>query len=232
MRYTIFQKLRLKEIKNTYISLQLVDRFIKYSRGIVEVVLIKVDKLYFPVDFVILDMDDDADMPLILGLPFLNTGKTLIDVQKKGAYFTAGDEEFKFNIFNSMKHLPGNDSFCFFDVMNAVVQENFVHEISNDSMGLCLMEAATKDHGKDDIVEAVLRLEANEVFIPRGRFKFEELELKRDCPKPSIEEPPTDLELKKFPSNLKCVFLESDDRLPLIILHFLRGFKKRSCLES
>jgi len=36
-------------------TLQLADRSIKIPRGIVEDVLIKVDKFYFPVDFIMLD---------------------------------------------------------------------------------------------------------------------------------------------------------------------------------
>lgn len=43
--------------------------------------LIKVDKFIFSVDFVILDMDDKVEVPLILGIPFLETSKALIDVK-------------------------------------------------------------------------------------------------------------------------------------------------------
>ncbi|XP_073153213.1 uncharacterized protein [Henckelia pumila] len=76
------RKLSLGEPKSTRMSLQLAERSIKYPRGIIEDVLVKVDKFIFPVDFVVLDMEEDLDMPLILGRPFLATGKALIDVQK------------------------------------------------------------------------------------------------------------------------------------------------------
>ncbi|XP_073153053.1 uncharacterized protein [Henckelia pumila] len=82
MSYSAFKKLSLGEPKSTRMSLQLADRSIKYPRGIIEDMLVKVDKFIFPVDFVVLDMEEDLDMPLILGRPFLATGKTLIDVQK------------------------------------------------------------------------------------------------------------------------------------------------------
>ena len=42
--------------------------------------LVKVEKLYFPADFIILDMEENREVPLILGLSFLVTGNTLIDV--------------------------------------------------------------------------------------------------------------------------------------------------------
>ena len=41
----------------------------------IEDVLVKVDKFIFPVDFIILDFEVDRTCPLILGRPFLNTGK-------------------------------------------------------------------------------------------------------------------------------------------------------------
>ncbi|XP_048235679.1 uncharacterized protein LOC125371190 [Ricinus communis] len=57
----LFAKLGLGETKSTRISIQLDDRSIKYPRGVVENVLVKVDKFIFSIDFVILDMDDHDD---------------------------------------------------------------------------------------------------------------------------------------------------------------------------
>ena len=37
--------------------------------------IVKVDKFIFPVDFIILDMEEDREVPLILGRPFLATGE-------------------------------------------------------------------------------------------------------------------------------------------------------------
>ncbi|KAD5318176.1 hypothetical protein E3N88_18122 [Mikania micrantha] len=48
-------------------SLALADRSVKYPRGIVENVLVKVDKSVFPVDFVTLDLQADDRFPLIMG---------------------------------------------------------------------------------------------------------------------------------------------------------------------
>ena len=66
MPFSIFRKLGLGEPKPTTITLQLADRSIKYPRGIVEDVLVKVNKFIFPVDFIVLDMEEDYDVPLIL----------------------------------------------------------------------------------------------------------------------------------------------------------------------
>ncbi|XP_073120714.1 uncharacterized protein [Henckelia pumila] len=93
MPYSVFRKLSMGEPKSTRMSLQLADRSIKYQRGIIEDVLVKVDKFIFPVDFVVLDMEEDLDMPLILGRPFLATGKALIDVQKGELLLRVGEEK-------------------------------------------------------------------------------------------------------------------------------------------
>ncbi|XP_065631678.1 uncharacterized protein LOC136068451 [Quercus suber] len=81
MPLSVFRKLGLGEVKPTTISLQLADRSIKYPRGVIENVLVKVDKFIFPADFIVLDMDEDEEIPLILGRPFLGMRRTLIDVQ-------------------------------------------------------------------------------------------------------------------------------------------------------
>ncbi|KAL5548145.1 hypothetical protein UlMin_003376 [Ulmus minor] len=71
------KKLGLGEVKPTTVTLQLADRSIKHPRGIIEDVLVKVDKFIFPADFIVLDMEEDREVPLILGRPFLATGRTL-----------------------------------------------------------------------------------------------------------------------------------------------------------
>ncbi|XP_024021582.1 uncharacterized protein LOC112091651 [Morus notabilis] len=59
MALSVYRKLGLGEAKPTTISLQLADRSIKYPRGIIEDVLVKVDKFIFPADFIVLDIEED-----------------------------------------------------------------------------------------------------------------------------------------------------------------------------
>ena len=74
-----------------------------------EDVLVKVDKFIFPVDFIVLDMEEDYDMPLILGRPFLATGRALIDVQQGTLSLRIYDETVTFNVFKAMKHSNDNE---------------------------------------------------------------------------------------------------------------------------
>src|SRR3954466_6011710 len=71
MPYSLFQKLEIGEVRPTMISLQLAERSIVYPRGIIEDVLMKGEHFIFPVDFVVLDMEEDRGIPLIFPWRFL-----------------------------------------------------------------------------------------------------------------------------------------------------------------
>ena len=63
--YSVYKQLGLGELKPTNITLSLADRSIKIPKGIVEDVLVKVDKFYYPVDFVVLDTEPIAIGPIM-----------------------------------------------------------------------------------------------------------------------------------------------------------------------
>ena len=80
------QRLSLGELTPTTITLQMADRSMAQPEGVLEDVLVKVGKFIFLVDFVIMKMEEDTQVPLLLGRPFLAIGATLIDVQKGEFY--------------------------------------------------------------------------------------------------------------------------------------------------
>ena len=67
MSLSIFRRLGLGEARPTIVSLQLADKSLKHPRGVIEDVLVKVDKFIFPIDFIVLDMKEDEEIPIILG---------------------------------------------------------------------------------------------------------------------------------------------------------------------
>ena len=80
--YLVFQSLTLGELKPTSVTLVLADRFVKVPRGIVEDVLVQVDKFIYPMDFILLDTQPIEAcnlIPVILGRPFLGTSNALIN---------------------------------------------------------------------------------------------------------------------------------------------------------
>ena len=83
--YSVYKQLGLGELKPTNITLSLADRSVKIPKGIVEDVLVKVGKFYYPVYFVVLDTELIASGPnhvqIILGRPFLATANAIINFQ-------------------------------------------------------------------------------------------------------------------------------------------------------
>ena len=68
----------------------------------IEDVLVKVDK-FISTNFIVLDMEEDKEIPIILGRPFLATGRAMIDVQKGELNLRALGDEITFHVFRPMK---------------------------------------------------------------------------------------------------------------------------------
>ena len=102
--YSLYKQLGLGELKPTNITLSLADRSVKIPKGIVEDVFVKIDKFYYPVDFVILDTEPIANepnhVPIILGRPFLATANAIINCRNRVMQFTFGNMTLELNIFN------------------------------------------------------------------------------------------------------------------------------------
>ena len=102
--YYVYKQLGLGELKPTNITLSLADRSVKIPKGIVEDVLVKVDKFYYPVDFVVLDTEPIANepnhVPIILGRPFLATANAIINCRNGVMQLTFGNMTLELNIFH------------------------------------------------------------------------------------------------------------------------------------
>jgi len=109
---SMLKKIGEIDVRPTQMTLQLADRSIKHPYGVVEDLLVKIDKFLFPVDFVVMDIVEDLDVPLILGRPFMKTAKVIIDVDKGKLKVCVEDEEVSFNVFEAMKH-PNDKKDCF-----------------------------------------------------------------------------------------------------------------------
>ena len=81
--------------------------------------------LYLPADFIILDMEEDREVPIILSRPFLATGNTLIDIRLGKLTLRVQDDEVTFNVFEAMKYpLENEDCFCI-DMVDKLTREVF-----------------------------------------------------------------------------------------------------------
>ena len=102
--YSVYKQLGLGELKPTNITLSLADRSMKIPKGIVEDVLVKVDKFYYPVDFVVLDTEPIENgpnhVPIILGRPFMATANTIINCRNGVMQLKFCNMTLELNIFH------------------------------------------------------------------------------------------------------------------------------------
>ena len=82
MPLSVVKRLSLGELTPTAMTLQIADRTLAQPDGILEDVFIKVGKFIFPVDFVVIVIEEDKQVPLLLGRTFLATRAALMDVKK------------------------------------------------------------------------------------------------------------------------------------------------------
>jgi hypothetical protein len=109
--YSVFQSLNPGELKTTSGTLLLADRSVKVPRGIVEDVLVQVNKFIYPLDFIVLDtqlVEACNLIPVILGRPFLATSNVLINCRNGLMKLSFGNMTLEMNIFKICKQ-PGDD---------------------------------------------------------------------------------------------------------------------------
>ncbi|KAI3780136.1 hypothetical protein L2E82_10074 [Cichorium intybus] len=123
MPYSFYSKLDLPEPKPTRMAIHLANKSVTYPKGIVEDLLVKVDKFVFPVDFVVLDMEEDEQVPIILGRPFLNTARALVDIHESKLTLRVGTDAITFGIDQSMKHSKTCDNAVYFvDTIDTILK--------------------------------------------------------------------------------------------------------------
>ncbi|RVW68097.1 hypothetical protein CK203_062207 [Vitis vinifera] len=113
--------------KNAFLTEQVSQN----PKGVIEDVLVQVDKFYYPVDFVVLDTDPTVKeanyVPIILGRPFLATSNAIINCRNGVMQLTFGNMTLELNIFHLCKrHLhpeeeEGLEEVC---LINTLVEEH------------------------------------------------------------------------------------------------------------
>ncbi|GJS51661.1 reverse transcriptase domain-containing protein [Tanacetum coccineum] len=177
-------------------SVRLTDRSFQHPIGIAENMLVEVTKFTFSVDFVILEMEEDNKVPLILGGPFLHTAEEVIQVKQK----------------NSILDI---------DVIDEILEEDFDALLDEGSKILYSIKGTIfkeKLFAEFDEFMAMTADENSESDSDTEEPPFEKITFNIDYKiKTSLEEPPSDLELKPLPDNLEYVFLKEPFFLLVII---------------
>nr|GEW04148.1 hypothetical protein [Tanacetum cinerariifolium] len=186
-----------------------------------ENMLVEVGKFNFPADFVILKIKEDSKVPLILRRPFLHTTDVVIQVKQKQLSLGVGTERMIFNIDFAMKHSYSDDDTYFnIDVIDEILKEDF-DALGRRKQNIPFHRRNPSRRRFSLEFNEFMTMTADENFESESDNEeppFEKITINADYKfKTSLEEPPTDLEIKPLPDNLEYVFLKEPSFLPVII---------------
>ncbi|XP_028188911.1 uncharacterized protein LOC114375331 [Glycine soja] len=111
MPLSMCRKLGELDIMPTRMNLQLADHSITRPYRVIEGVLVRVKHFTFPANFVVMDIEEDAYIPLILGRPFMSTTSCAVDMGKKKLEMGIQDQKINIDLFDEEKQLL-NQNVC------------------------------------------------------------------------------------------------------------------------
>ncbi|XP_075083649.1 uncharacterized protein LOC142167380 [Nicotiana tabacum] len=76
----------------------LADQTTIIPEGIVEDVMVRMDKFVFLMDFIVVNMEENKEVPMILGRLFLATGRAILDIQERQLILRVGKERVVFKM--------------------------------------------------------------------------------------------------------------------------------------
>ncbi|GJV67705.1 reverse transcriptase domain-containing protein [Tanacetum coccineum] len=201
MPYSLYAKLSLETLKPTQMSV-LADRSFQYPVGIAKNMLVEV----------------------------------VIRVKQRQLNLGVGTERIIFNIDSAMKHSYSNDDTCFsIDVIDEILEEDFDALLDEGSKILHSIEGTLLEKeifAEFDEFMAMTADENSDSESDTEDAQFKKITINTNYKiKTSLEEPPTDLELKPLPDNLEYVFLEEPSFLPVIISSQLSKEKKSKLIS-
>ncbi|GKF28243.1 hypothetical protein Tco_0094585 [Tanacetum coccineum] len=130
--------------------------------------------------------------------------------------------------------LNGNNSILDIDVINEILEEDFDALLDEGSKILHSIEGTLLEEEiftEFDEFIAMTTDENSDSISDTEDPPFKKITINTDYKiKTSLEEPPTDLELKPLPDNMEYVFLEEPFFLPVIILFQLSKEKKNKLI--
>ena len=204
---SIYLQLRLGELKPTSMTLQLADRSVKVLWGIVQDVLIKVDKFYFPVDFIDLDTElveiIGSEIPVILGQPFLATANALINCRSGVMKISFGNMTVELNIFQIRKQPQDYDQMHQVCLIEEIIDEVIEESSIKDPLEACFTQFG-EDLDLDKLIEQANALLETVLLVSNEKEEI------------VVPDPPKK-ELKPLLDNLKYKFLCPAESLPVII---------------
>ncbi|KAL7598036.1 uncharacterized protein LOC111878159 [Lactuca sativa] len=239
MPYSVYESLNVGPLSETGVIISLADKSRFFPRGVLEDVLVQVNRLVFPADFYVIDLDERLSSKsgiILLGRPFLKTARTKIDIYAGSLTMKLDGETISFNIYDAMRYPSDVSSLCFIDVVEPLTQELF--ELSNVDMlemilskgfGYGKLAKKLKLYSLDLEVE---RLVNNLEIKKTTQFSVKQIALPQTHTRfsPSLVQP-LELELKVLPQHLKYAYLRNNETLPVIISTYLTECEEEQLLK-
>ena len=220
--YSVYLQLGIGDIKSTSVVLQLVDRSVKRLRGMIEDVLVQIDKFYYLVDFLILDtqyvVHANSNIPIILGRAFLATANALINCRNGLMKLTFGNMTLEVNIFNISKEIMGDEECEIVNWLNAIMEEEFNETYFFDPLDSCLFNSYYLDSSINfEVVDVFSLINESQIMEVNGwKQRFKELLERETLTLLSSVKVPK-LELKQLSRGLKYAFFIPGDTFPIAI---------------
>ncbi|RDY08533.1 hypothetical protein CR513_07227, partial [Mucuna pruriens] len=222
----VLKSLNLGYLEPTSVIIQLANRSVVQSMGILKDVLVQVNELIFLVDFYVLDMDDKTSgkgSTLILGRSFLMTVRTKIDVYVGTLSMEFRDNLVSFNIFEAMKHPPKDHSLYNIDIIEELVEEFTQLDSGNYNMPTFVeIFYASSIIEEADFINRTKVLDpsdsGNHVNSPDNLMNifdsFDLLDQPRSITDLLPPQSPPNNELKPLPNHLKYIYLDNNQHSP------------------
>ena len=122
----------------------------RVARGIVEDVLVQVDKFYFSIDFIVIDTqpvsEPDAQILVILGQLFLATSDAIIQCRKGHVKFSFGNMTCDLKIFDVARQVGDEGSIHEVNYIDTIVQHHIDTNLLSDPLLTCLVSPPTTDY--------------------------------------------------------------------------------------
>nr|GEV42576.1 reverse transcriptase domain-containing protein [Tanacetum cinerariifolium] len=250
-------KLFLPNLSPTCLTLELTDHLSSHPVGVDEDVFVKVGKFHFSADFIVVDFNADPRVPLILERSFLKTGRALVDVFEANYndmmtnridVINMACEEYSKEVLGFSEVIASGNPTPYYDPIVSTTSltltpfgnsDFLLEEVDaflalKDDLTLSEVDQSYVDtEGDILLLESFLNYDPSlpppnqGYYLPQVRKELKICEAKTN--KFSIDGP-SEVDLKDLPPHLEYVFLEGDDKLPVIIVNDLSVEEKTALI--
>ncbi|KAF8084969.1 hypothetical protein N665_0691s0008 [Sinapis alba] len=226
MPYTMAKRLDFTNFKPTKIHLVFADRLVRHPVGVILDIDVVIGNYKIPVDFVVLELDQEPKDPLNLDCPFLSITGAIIDVKRGKIDLHLGDIIMKFEVDKMLKRptLDGHN-FSIDHASEDDKDEEMTEELLRDDPLEIALTIAESEHGYlnedttgfTNVLNFRVQMAHMIAFLSLDEGKLPTPKATADHLNPWSELKAPKVELKTLPAGLRYAFLGPNSTYPVII---------------